>query len=254
MLQNGKRQSPQFILEFNYNNGWKSGCKKHTWTIPKYTFMFWKTVVSRLRGKKRRQCTGFLIGKKWNDCPINRTSCQRINVTNRIITAIPLGRFRLQRQKNGVCVCVCVRARARACVRVLVYVCVCVCVCVSERASERASERGRGVAEQSHLILLHILTFLFHISPATSFIAELWGDDSLSLEEWESLFESQSGHFLRLFSRDFRWTIPPPPSKTLHQIVANSQIPVYWKSRLHWPAVPCRQVQWSSNVPTVHPT
>jgi hypothetical protein len=208
MLQNGKRQSPQFILEFNYNNGWKSGCKKHTWTIPKYTFMFWKTAVSRLQGKKRRQYTSFLIGKKWNDCPTNRTSCQRINVTHHTITAISLGRFRHQRQQNGVC--------ARACVRA----CICVCVCVCEGVSEC----GREVAEHSHLILLHILTFLFHISPATSFNAEVWGDDSLPLEEWESLFESQSGHFLRLcFPAPFDVQFPPPPqSKTLHQIAANS--------------------------------
>jgi hypothetical protein len=54
---------------------------------------FKKPAVSRLKGEKRRQYTGFLIWKKWNDCPINRTSCQRINVTNRIITAISLGRF-----------------------------------------------------------------------------------------------------------------------------------------------------------------
>ena len=215
MPQTGKYHSPQFILEFKYNNGWKSGFKKHTWTIPKYTFMFWKTAESRLQGKKRRQYTGFLIGKKWNDCPINRTSCSRINVSNLIIRAISLGRFRHQRQQNGVCVCVdvcvcvcvCVYMCVCICMRVCVWcVCVCVCVCVvwvcgcvCVSACARARERERE--RDCRTVTSYYCNFNISIPPKSLIYRAVWGVDSLPLEDWQSLFDSQSRHFLCLFSR-----------------------------------------------------
>ena len=216
MLQTGKHRSPQFILEFKYNNGWKSGFKKHTWTIPKYTFLFWKTAESRLQGKKRRQYTGFLIGKKWNDCPINRTSCSRINVTNLIITAIPLGRFRHQRQPNGVCVCACV------CVCVFARACLYVCVCVSEWVSKWVRAGRREVAEHSHLILLHILTFLFYPRPSTSFIARYGVSTIYRLKTGKACSNPSQGIFCVCVFPRLAMKPPPPQFKTLHQIAADS--------------------------------
>jgi hypothetical protein len=119
-----------------------------------------------------------------------------------------------------------VRARAYACdyVRACVRALVCVCVCVCARARARARERG--CSTQSPDITAYFNISIPHKSSDIIYIIyrAVWGDDGLPLEDWDSLYETHARHLLCLcFPAPCDEQSPPPPeSKTLHQIAADS--------------------------------